>query len=142
MTARLTISLLRWYLQRARQMSPAEVAWRARDQALHVTWSRRQVSREQIAAAALAPSPAGQRGFPSILPPGTAARVPAEAKTAILAAAARLLRGEWEVLGVARTDMVEPDWFHDPVTGRRSPSGRYAFRINYRGRSTPGTSSR
>jgi hypothetical protein len=42
------------------------------------------------------------------------------------------MRGEWEVLGVARTDMVAPDWFHDPVTGRRSPSGRYAFRINYR----------
>ena len=42
------------------------------------------------------------------------------------------MRGEWEVLGVARTDLVAPDWFHDPVTGRRSPSGRYAFRINYR----------
>ena len=132
MTAHPTTSRLRWYLRRARQMSPAEVAWRARDQALHVAWSRRQVSREQIAAAALAPSAAGQRVFPSILPPGTAARVPAEAKAAILAAAARLLRGDWEVLGVARTDMVEPDWFHDPVTGRRSPSGRYAFRINYR----------
>src|SRR5262244_2839090 len=132
MTARLTISLLRWYLQRARQMSPAEVAWRARDQALHVAWSRRQVSREQITAAELAPSSAGQHGFPNTPPPGTAARVPAEARAAILAAAARLLRGDWEVLGVARTDLVEPDWFHDPVTGRRSPSGRYAFRINYR----------
>jgi hypothetical protein len=42
------------------------------------------------------------------------------------------MRGEWEVLGVSRTDMVRPDWFRDPVTGRRSPSGRYAFRINYR----------
>jgi len=28
--------------------------------------------------------------------------------------------------------MVQPDWFHDPVTGRRSPADRYAFRINYR----------
>ena len=28
--------------------------------------------------------------------------------------------------------MVQPDWFHDPVTGRRSPAERYAFRINYR----------
>src|SRR5262249_57891151 len=88
-----TTSRLRWYIQRARQMSPAEVAWRARDQALHAAWSRRQVSREQITAAELAPSPAGQHGFPNTLPPGTAARVPAEAQAAILAAAARLLRG-------------------------------------------------
>ena len=36
------------------------------------------------------------------------------------------------MLGVARTDLVQPDWFHDPVTGRRSPADRYAFRINHR----------
>jgi Heparinase II/III-like protein/Heparinase II/III N-terminus len=112
-------------------MSPAEVAWRARDQALHAAWSRRQVSRDQIAAAAL-PAPAGESRFTSTLPPGTAARVPGVAKAAILDAAARLLRGEWEVLGAVRTDLVQPDWFHDPVTGRRSPADRYAFRINYR----------
>jgi hypothetical protein len=111
-------------------MSPAEVAWRARDQALHAAWSRRQVSRGEIAAAG--PPPAGERRFTGVLAPGTAAQVPAEAKAAILGAAARLLRGEWEVLGAVRTDMVQPDWFHDPVTGRRSPSDRYAFRINYR----------
>ena len=113
-------------------MSPAEVAWRARDQALHVAWSRRQVSRDQVPAAALAPPPAGERGFTSALPPGTAARLSGEAKAAIVDAAARLMRGEWEVLGAVRTDLVQPDWFHDPVTGRRSPSDRYAFRINYR----------
>ena len=113
-------------------MSPAEVAWRARDQALHVAWSRRQVSRDQIAAITPAPPPAGERRFTSALPPETAARVPGEAKAAIADAAARLMRGEWEVLGVARTDLVQPDWFQDPVTGRRSPPDRYAFRINYR----------
>jgi hypothetical protein len=113
-------------------MSPAEVAWRARDQALHVAWSRRQVSPGQIAAAAPAPSLAGERRFSSTLPADTAAQVPLEAKAAILNTAARLMRGEWEVLGVARSDMVAPDWFHDPVTGRRSAPGRYAFRINYR----------
>ena len=111
-------------------MSPAEVAWRARDQALHVAWSRRQVSRGEVAAAA--PPPAGERRFTSVLTPGAAAQVPPEAKAAILDAAARLLRGEWEVLGVFRTDLVQPDWFHDPVTGRRAPADRYAFRINYR----------
>ena len=44
------------------------------------------------------------------------------------------MRGEWEVLGVARTDLVAPDWFRDPVTGRRSAPDRYAFRINQRSR--------
>jgi hypothetical protein len=111
-------------------MSPAEVAWRARDQALRAAWSRRQVRREQIAAA-VSP-PAAQRRFAAVLPPHTAARVPAAARTAVLAAADQLLRGEWEVLGVVRTDLVLPDWFHDPVTGRRPPPDRYAFRIDHR----------
>src|SRR5262249_17606025 len=98
----------------------------------HAAWSRRQVSPGQVAAAALPASPADERRFSSTLPPATAAQVPAEAKAAILNAAARLMRGEWEVLGMPRSDMVAPDWFHDPVTGPRSPSDRYAFRINYR----------
>jgi hypothetical protein len=50
----------------------------------------------------------------------------------VVAAADRLLAGEWEVLGVVRTDLLLPDWFRDPVTGHRSPSDRYAFRINHR----------
>ena len=69
-----------------------------------------------------APPPAGDRKFSAVLPRETAASVPAEAKAAVLASADRLLRGEWEVLGVVRTDMVRPDWFRDPVTGRRSAS--------------------
>ena len=36
------------------------------------------------------------------------------------------------MLGVARTDLVTPDWFRDPVTGHRSSPDRYAFRINQR----------
>ena len=74
----------------------------------------------------------GERRFTAVLPPHTAARVPEEAKKAVLAAADQLLRGEWEVLGVARTDLALPDWFYDPVTGRRAPADRYAFRINHR----------
>ena len=126
----LQTSRLGWYARRVARMSPAEVAWRGRDQALRVAWSRRQVRREQIAAAAS--PPAGERRFTAVLPPHTAARVPEVAKTAVLEAADQLLRGEWEVLGVVRTDLVLPDWFHDPVTGRRSAPDRYAFRINHR----------
>jgi hypothetical protein len=110
-------------------MSPAEVAWRARDQAVQLAWSRRQVKRGESPAFRAA---AGPRRFTATLPPGTAARVPGAARAAILAAADRLMLGEWEVLGVLRTDLVRPDWFLDPVTGRRSEPDRYAFRINHR----------
>jgi hypothetical protein len=51
---------------------------------------------------------------------------------ALLDSADRLLRGEWEILGVQRTDLAQPDWFRDPVTDRRSAPDRYAFRIDHR----------
>jgi hypothetical protein len=117
-------------------MSAAEVVGRARDQALQAVWSRRQVSREQLAWDAF--PMAGARLFTAVLPPNTAARVPDGAKKAVLTAADHLLRGEWEVLGVARTDLVQPDWFYDPVTGRRAPADRYAFRINHRSEAETG----
>jgi hypothetical protein len=78
------------------------------------------------------PPQAGERRFSAVLPPEVAARVGEDTKAAVLASADRLLRGEWEVLGVTRTDMVRPDWFRDPATGRRSAPGRYAFRIDHR----------
>ena len=123
-------SRLGWYVRRAARMSPSEVAWRGRDQALRLAWSRAQVSREQLGAAAAA-APGGLR-FTAVLPPDTAARVPGDARKHVLAAAERVLRGEWEVLGVVRTDLERPDWFRDPVTGRRSDPDRYAFRIDHR----------
>jgi Heparinase II/III-like protein/Heparinase II/III N-terminus len=123
-------SRLGWYARRAARMSPAEVAWRARDQAVKLAWSRRQVARGQpVTSTSLS---AGPCRFTATLPPDTAARVPEEARTAIREAADGLLLGEWEVLGALRTDLVQPDWFHDPVTGRRSAPDRYAFRINHR----------
>jgi Heparinase II/III-like protein/Heparinase II/III N-terminus len=111
-------------------MAPAEMVWRTRDQALRVAWSRRQVRREDISAT-LPPS-SGTRRFTAVLPPGAAERVPEHAKAAVLTAADLLMKGEWEVLGVIRTDLVAPDWFRDPVTGRRSSPERYAFHINHR----------
>ena len=66
----------------------------------------------------------------------------ADAKAAVLASADQLLGGEWEVLGVIRTDMVRPDWFRDPVTGRRSAPGRYAFRVDHRSETRSATLSR
>ncbi len=122
-------------------MSPAEVTWRARDQALRIAWSRRQVSRDELAVAARPPAvsrAAAERRFAQVLPPDVGARVPAVARAAVVEAADRLLRGEWEVLGVTRTDLKLPDWFADPVTGRRAPSDRYAFRINHRSQEQTG----
>ena len=76
--------------------------------------------------------PAGARGSRPVLPPGAAALVPEAAREAILADAGRLLSGEWEMLGVVRTDMKDPDWFLDPATGRRSAPQAYAFRVDHR----------
>ncbi len=123
-------SRLGWYARRAARMGPAEVAWRARDQVLRLAWSTRQVRPGQPGLDAL-PLPAGL-GFAAILPPETVGQVPDQARKAVLEAAGRLLNGEWEVLGVARDDLVHPDWFRDPVTGRRSAPERYAFRIDHR----------
>jgi Heparinase II/III-like protein/Heparinase II/III N-terminus len=121
---------LGWYARRVARMSPAEVLWRARDHALQAAWSGRQVHREQVAASGALPP--GTRRFTAVLPPQAGKPVTAAAKVAVLAAADQLLRGEWEVLGNVRTDLQLPDWFHDPVTGRRAPADRYAFRIDHR----------
>jgi hypothetical protein len=123
-----------WYTRRLARMSPAELAWRSHDQALRLAWARHQVRPGQLTQerAATPPRPVAQRRFTSVLPPGTAGKVPEEASAAIVASADLLIRGQWEVLGVLRTDMVQPDWFYDPLTGMRSAADRYAFRINHR----------
>ncbi|MGE5286769.1 MAG: alginate lyase family protein [Micromonosporaceae bacterium] len=128
-----SLSRLDWYYRRLSRMSPAEVTWRVREQALRKTWSRHQVRTADLAAMdGKRPAVVDNRRFSAVLPAGTADLIPDEARTAIIEAADGLMRGEWEVLGVARTDLARPDWFHDPVTGRRSDPERCAFRINQR----------
>jgi len=130
-------SKLAWYVRRVSRMSPGEMAWRAREQALRRAWSRRQVRPAQVAA--LPPAPlARERRFTSVLPADTAPAVPEAAKAAILADADGIMAGEWEMLGVVRGDMKKPDWFHDPATGRRSDPEAYAFRVNHRDERTVG----
>jgi len=129
------VSRLGWYARRIARMSPTEMAWRARDQAVQVAWTRRQVRRDQALAGPPLP---GVGRFSAVLPVGSAAQVPERARAALLDAADRLLKGEWEVLGVTRTDLVQPDWFTDPVTGRRSDPGRYSFRIDHRSQQQTG----
>jgi Heparinase II/III-like protein/Heparinase II/III N-terminus len=123
-------SRLAWYARRLGRMSAGEVAWRCRDAILQTAWSARQATTEPPEARE--PALRGQRQFTTRLPAHTASLVPEAARSALLTAARRLLAGEWEVLGVTRTDMIAPDWFLDPVTGRRAPADRYSFRINHR----------
>jgi hypothetical protein len=127
------VSRYGWYVRRLRRMSPGEVAWRLREQALRRAWARRQVLPGQLPAAPVRRAlPSPERRFTAVLPPGAAAGVPEAAREAIVAEADRILKGEWELLSVVRHDMDAPDWFFDPVTGRRSDQGRYAFSINQR----------
>lgn len=121
---------LGWYVRRLGRMSPAELAWRVREQAVRRAWSLRQVRRHQVAS--LEPLPARDRRFTAVLPQGAAAAVPERARNALIADADRLLKGEWETLGVVRTDLAQPDWFRDPVTGRRSAPDACAFALNQR----------
>jgi hypothetical protein len=123
-------SKLGWYARRLGRMSTAEVAWRVREQAVRRAWSRRQVRPAQVAA--LAPLPATERKFGTGLSAAAASDVPEAARAAILADAERLLKGEWEMLGIVRTDMERPDWFRDPVTGRNSAPEAYAFSLDQR----------
>lgn len=126
-------SRLSWYVHRLGRMSPAEMSWRAREQALRRAWARRQVLPGQVLAGAVPGAlPADERRFTALLPHGAGARVPEAAREAIIADAGRILKGEWEMLGLVRTDMSDPDWFYDPVTGRRSDPATYAFRVNQR----------
>lgn len=122
---------LSWYARRLGRMSPGEVAWRVREQAIRRAWAGRQVRPDQVSGLPPVP-PEGARQFTSLLPPGTADLVPKAARDAILADTGRLLDGEWEMLGVVRTDMKDPDWFGDPATGRRSAPEAYAFRLDQR----------
>ena len=131
-------SLLSRYLRHPARMSLARLGWRLRNRVVRAAWSRRQVTRHQLAQAAGA-TPSRELAFIAVLPPDAAARVPEEARPPLLEAADRLMRGEWETLGVLRADLETPDWFRDPVSGHRCPQDRYAFRIDHRCEDQAGT---
>jgi hypothetical protein len=120
-----------WYVRRLRRMSATELAWRVRDHARRSTWSSKQIKPGRIPSG----RPrlvAADRSFTAVLPGGVATSVPEQARKAVIATADGILDGHLEVLGVQRTDLRAPDWFADPVTGRRSDPAQYAFRINHR----------
>jgi hypothetical protein len=121
-------------------MTTREVLWRAQDEVRRQAWRRRQVrpgdspyddSPRHDRAHDQAVVDPGRRA-PVRLPPGLASAVPVAAAEALTAAADGILAGRWVVLGAHRKDVAQPDWFFDPVTGRRAPHDRYAFGVNPR----------
>ncbi|HXY43284.1 MAG TPA: alginate lyase family protein, partial [Acidimicrobiales bacterium] len=127
---------LAWYAHRLGRMAPDEMLWRAKDELLRLAWRSRQVQRSSLPGPppGLVASPA----FASPLQAGTRDRFPAEVRDGLVKAADEVLAGDWEILGVRRKDIAEPDWFFDPVTGRRAPQERYAFSINHRSEAETG----
>jgi Heparinase II/III-like protein/Heparinase II/III N-terminus len=125
-----TAAGLGWYVRRLRQMSAGEVGRRAVDVTRRRLWTRRQVRPGDPMPPA--PQLRVDRAFGPPLPVGCREGVDAGAAAAVVAAADRVLAGEWEVFGVRRRDSADPDWFLDPVSGRRSPDRRFAFGINHR----------
>ena len=76
--------------------------------------------------------------FESPLPAGALDAVPADDVRRLLRTADEILAGRWDVLGVTRQDMVAPDWFLDPLSGRRAPQAEYCFSINHRNETVTG----
>ncbi|KUF16744.1 heparinase II/III family protein [Streptomyces silvensis] len=110
-----------WYLRRLSRMRPREVGGRVGDTVRRRRWRTAQPA---------VPAVTGTR-FTAVLPPGTIAAVPPDAAKRLVAQADRLLAGHAEFFGVDRDDLADPDWWYDPKTGRRAPSG-YAFDVPYR----------
>jgi hypothetical protein len=124
-----------WYLRRLSRMGPAEVAARVRARAVVETWRRRGFPSAQ----GTGPLPPAVRGAgPAGLAAGVVAAVPEPAPAQLLAHAEALLTGRAQFLGVAREDLVAPDWFADPRTGRRAPAETFAFDVAYRDESRVG----
>ncbi|MEL3950754.1 MULTISPECIES: heparinase II/III family protein [Streptomyces] len=110
-----------WYLRRLSRMGPQEIGGRVSDVVRRRRWR---------SARPLCPTVTGAR-FTAVLPAGTIVAVPPDAAKRLVAEADRLLAGHVEYFGVVRDDLVAPDWWSDPKTGRRAPWG-YAFDVPYR----------
>jgi len=127
---------LGWYARRLRRMSAGEVTRRTLDHGRRRMWARRQVRPGEEA-----PPPAGlldERVFARPLPESVREQLDDAAVAGVVAAADRVLTGGWSVFGVPRPDSGDPDWFLDPVTGRRAPDRQFAFALDHRDEATTG----
>jgi hypothetical protein len=124
-----------WYARRLLAMSPAEVGHRVRQQLVKQRWRRSW----RAAAPAPPATPREVRPFAGSLPAPNALDVDPLRLKALVAHADEIVAGSFELFGVARDDLVRPDWFLDPVTGRRAPADECAFAVAYRDEDRVGT---
>ncbi len=120
---------LRWYAQRLGRMTPEEISGRLRDRWHQQLWSL------QRTMPVLNPQPPAPRraeqGTARVAPVGLGV-LSADGREDLLGAADDLLKGRWEILGVQRADLLDPDWSMDPRSGRRYPEDRCAFKVDFR----------
>jgi len=138
---------LEWRLQRLSKMSASEVKWRISDHVRRRRWASRQVMPD-VSPQSLALRSAKHEKAPwnsdrdaqfrSLPTQETLQAVPDETRRRVIAAAEEILAGQWQLLGAVRRDMEDPDWFFDPVTGRRAPQLDYCFKVNHRSEDVTG----
>jgi hypothetical protein len=118
---------LRWYARRLSRMTPEELSGRLRDRWRQELW----VLQRRVPAAAPSLALIGEPRFTARLelPLGDLSQAQ---RIELLETADELLEGNWEVLGVQRHDLRDPDWSLDPVSSRRYPLDRSSFRVDYR----------
>jgi len=128
---------LAWYWRRLSRMSVREIAVRLETSLRQLAW-RPGAGRPALRAGRLLP---GARQPRAVLPPGRedAAGAAPAARAALTGCADRLLVGDWPVFAVVRHGVAaEPDWFLDPLTGRRAPQDQYCFAVPHRRRDVVG----
>lgn len=137
---------LEWRVQRLSKMSASEVRWRISEHVRRRRWASRQVvpgvapqSWALLSAHEEAPwNSIRDPQFRTLPLADLRQGVAAEVQGRIIAAADEILAGRWELLGASRLDMEDPDWFFDPVTGRRAPQVDYCFKVNHRSEDVTG----
>jgi hypothetical protein len=122
---------LGWYARRLGAMSPVEVVQRGRQHIRSTVWRRRPQ--------AGAPALLAEREFVARLPDRSALDLQPEATAHLVLHAEQILQGTAVVLGTRRDDLLRPDWFLDPETGRRAPHDQPAGKIPTREAATVGS---
>jgi hypothetical protein len=110
-------------------MTPKEVGGRLLDQWHQQVWAVRRAV--PVPTRPHRSTGDAGRGTAQVAPDWSGS-LPANRRQEILDAADGLLIGRWEVLGVERGDLLDPDWSLDPTSGRRFPADRCSFKIDYR----------
>ncbi len=138
---------LEWRLRRLARMSASEVGWRISDDFRRRRWASQQIRPETelpgwtLRTQNNAARPWRRdrvRTFSSYTAEEVLAAAPEHARQSVITAAEQLLAGRWELLGTVRRDMEDPDWFLDPVTGKRAPQVAYCFKVDHRSEDVTG----